>query len=177
MKKLVLLLFISISSFAQETEFKFTKDGITDYLVIPIEGKTASELYSQTLNWISKTYNEPDNIIKAKIENDYIRISAQSKNLIVFNQFGKSYYNARYQIEISFQDGKYKFDVISVDLLNTQSKPEMPLTDMSEYYKPDGKLKNNYKYYPESFTNFFNTLNNELKSYLIQDNKSKKKDW
>ena len=177
MKTIIAFLLFSCSLLAQETEFKFTKDGITDYLVIQVPNKTASELYQQTINWINTYYKNPEKVIKAKIENDYIRIEGFAPSLIVYNVLGKTRYDGLYQIEISFQDGKYKFDIISVDLLNTKSNPHMTLVDMSEYYKPDGKLKNLYKYYPESFTVFFNNLNTELKLYLSEDKNQTKKNW
>ena len=54
MKKILLvLLLINGIVNAQETEFKFTKDGFTDFVVISIEGKTASELFKKTLDWVS----------------------------------------------------------------------------------------------------------------------------
>lgn len=178
MKKLFYsLLLITSLGFSQSTEFTFTKDGITDYLVVEVPGKTAAELYQQTISWINTYYKTPEKVIKAKIENDYIRIEGFAQSLIVFNVIGKTRYDGLYQLEISFQEGKYKFDVISVDLLNTKSDPHMTLTNMSEYYKPDGKLKNLYKYYPYSFTSYFNGVQNSLYEYLNGTNTAKKKDW
>jgi hypothetical protein len=76
MKKilLVLLMLAGFYSNAQETEFKFAKEGFTDYVVGTVEGKTAQELYKKTLDWVSVTYKNPKEVIKAQIENDYIRI-------------------------------------------------------------------------------------------------------
>jgi hypothetical protein len=174
---LYLLLLISSLGFSQAKEFSFTKDGITDFLVIDVPGQTPESLYSKTLDWINTYYKSPKEVIKATILNDYIRIQGFSRELIVFNILGKKYYDASYQIEISFKEGKYKFDVIEVLLLNTMSDPNMSLTNINEYYKKSGELKGNYKYYPESFTSFFNKINHDLENFLNGTTSAKRKDW
>ena len=91
---------------------------------------------------------------------------------------GKKYYDADYTIEISLKDGKYKFDVISVNLLGTNSDPKMELSNMNEYYKSNGQIKSNYKYFPEVFPAYFNQLNKELFDFISSENiPSKKSDW
>lgn len=171
-----LLLFTSLG-FCQSTEFTFTKDGITDYLVVEVPNKTASELYTQTINWINTYYKNPESVIRAKIENDYIRWIGTSSDFVVLNVFGKAYISSSYQIEVSFQDGKYKFDLIDINILQTKGDPNMTLTNMSEYYKSNGEVKGRYKYYPEAFTSFFNEMNKNLFDYLLGNSKKTKKDW
>ena len=75
MKKILLLVLLTFStlSFGQETEFKFTKNGFTDFVVTTIENKTQQELYKKTLDWIQVTYKNPKEVLLAQIENDYIR--------------------------------------------------------------------------------------------------------
>lgn len=179
MKKLFLLLLLA-SNFiwGQETEFKFSKERFTDYVVIDCPGKTQAELYKKAVEWVMVNYKNPNEVLKAKIENDYFRINGFSRNLLCFNGMGKTFYDAEYQIEVSFKDGKYKFDVVAVSLLNTKSDPKIELQNMSEYYKEDGKIRGTYKYFPEVFPVFFNDLNKSLKDFIISGGvDSKKSDW
>lgn len=178
MKK-ILYAFLLITSlgFSQSKEFTFTNQGITDYLVIEVPGKTAAELYSQTINWINTYYKNPESVIRAKIENDYIRWIGTSSDFVVLNVFGKANISSSYQIEVSFQDGKYKFDLIDINILETKGDPNMTLTNMSEYYKSNGEVKGRYKYYPEAFTSFFNEMNKNLFNYLSGNTPQRKKDW
>lgn len=178
MKKLFYAVFLFTSlGFSQSKEFTFNKDGITDYLVVEVPGKTAAELYQQTINWIKMSYKNPDSVIKATIENDYVRFMGSSTRLLCFNNLGKNCYDSNYQIEVSFQDGKYKFDLIEVNLLGTKSDPHMTLTDMSEYYKSNGQIKGTYKYFPEIFPSFFNDINKSLLNYVSGETQQRKKDW
>lgn len=56
---------------APPTEFMVNKEQeLTDFLVISCEGKTKEELYKKTMEWISKTYNNPSEVVKAQVEND-----------------------------------------------------------------------------------------------------------
>lgn len=70
MKNIILLLVLSVFSLghSQESEFKFTKDGLTDFVVSPVNGKTQSELYKKALDWVSYSFKEPGEVIKANIE-------------------------------------------------------------------------------------------------------------
>ena len=179
MKKILLvLLLINGIVNAQETEFKFTKDGFTDFVVISIEGKTASELFKKTLDWVSVTYKNPKEVIKAQIENDYIRIEGSSKDLVCFNAMGKSCNTAKYTIEISFKDGKYKFDIIkNIEYLYEAGWAEIRLDKTEIYYSKKGEIRSTYKYFPE-IADYFNNLNKDLESFLKSETiPSKKSDW
>lgn len=191
MKRIILglIAFMSFSSNAQETEFKFKndkKEGFTDYVVGNIEGKTAQELYKKTLDWVAVTFKNPKEVIKAQIENDYIRIEGAKLNMLCIKSLGMSYCsNARYQIEISFKDGKYKFDVTKLEQYTPPSQyvvnsgwSEVELTNTSYCYKENGDLKSLFKLYPSAIESEFNALNASLKDFLKSDAiPSKKSDW
>lgn len=185
MKKIVLALLIGFCGFAQETEFKFSKEGFTDYVVTEVSGKTQSELYKKAIDWVAVTYKNPKEVIKAQIENDYIRIQGATSTMVVFSIMGsKSYYDARYQVEISFKDGKYKFDLIEIEYYTPASKygaggwSYLVLSPLDYMYNKKGELKGNFKLIPDNVINHFNALNKDLESFLKSDTiPSKKSDW
>lgn len=171
---------------AQETEFKFTKDGFTDYVIGAVDGKTSSELYKKALDWVSVTYKNPKEVIKAQIENDYIRIEGAKSKMLCVKSLGMTSCNdARYQIEISFKDGKYKFDLIKLEQYIAPSQYttisgwlEVGLANTSVYFKENGDLKNIFKLMPPAIETEFNELNQSLKEFLKSDTiPSKKNDW
>lgn len=183
---LLLLMLVSFYSNAQETEFKCTKEGFTDYIVGIVEGKTSQELYKKTLDWVSYTYKNPKEVIKAQIENDYIRIEGAKSNLLCIKSLGLlNCSDVRYQIEISFKDGKYKFDLTKLEQYIPPSQYtvtsgwiEVRLTDTSLYYKDNGDLRSFYKLYPTAIETEFNSLNTSLKDFLKSDTiPSKKTEW
>ena len=185
MKKtlLIFFLFYTCFLFAQESEFTLSKEGLTDYIVTECTGKTQSEIYKKTLNWISFTYNTPSEVLKASIENEYVRIEGSSNNMIVLNSFGKVYCSAKYQIEISFKDGKYKFDITELKYFNkeTLSEPtwkEFNLNKANIYYSRRGQISSIFKYLPDTLPKYLNELNVSLKKFVMSDNiPSKREGW
>lgn len=182
MKKILLLMFF-VSAFmnAQQTEFTFDNTkGMTDFIVTPIEGKSAPEIYKKIVEWIKVTYKNPDKVILSTIENEYIRFEGSSETLYSINiiMSGKTYFNSKYQIEISIKDNKYKFDLISMQNYNPRSQystgtwsdniifnKNTEKEGLATFYKKDGTLKSMWKYLPE-VPSYFNELNKSMFVYI-----------
>ncbi|RVT78543.1 DUF4468 domain-containing protein [Flavobacterium sufflavum] len=178
MKK-IFSLFILITSIihAQETEFTFTPEkGMTDYIVISVEGKTAPEIYKKVIEWIKINYKNPDKVILSTIENEYIRFEGIGENAFSYeNMYGKGFKDIKYQIEIYIKDGKYKFDVIKYEnWFSGNSSESASWYEIPEYknnlteerlknifYRKNGKPRETNKYFYENI-NYFNTLNKSL---------------
>ena len=170
--KTILLSFLFFTAFvnAQETEFSFTLEkGLTDFIITPVEGKTSAEIYKKTLDWIKETYKNPDKVILMTVENELIRFEGSSDSFYALNLMGKQYQNSRYLIEVNFKDGKYKFDLISIEsfsqgwnkltFFNYHTSKEF--LDNTTVFKKDGTLRSTFKYLPE-VPIYFNNLNKSL---------------
>lgn len=176
------MLGVALSAIAMNAQEKFelTPAGFTDFVVTTVPDKTQSDLYKKTMDWLQVTYKNPDEVIKAKIENDYIRIEGSSPDLVTINALGRTPNLTRYQIEIGFKDGKYKFDLLSLEYYHKASVKWLPvkLDDGSDYFNKKGELRSVAKYYPE-ISDYFNNLNNSLKDYIEGKSatSAKKNDW
>ena len=185
MKKIIYILLVTFSvtnlSFSQENKFTLTKDGLTDFIVTPVETKTAIQIYKKTVEWILRTYKDPKEVIKAEIENDYIRIEGASNSLICINASGSKICNpTKYVIEISVKEGKYKFDILDLSQFSSQSNSwfhfKFDAEQMKNAYDKKGELKKYCMYYPE-IPEYFNSLNENLKNFILETNSETKKDW
>lgn len=179
MKKIaILLLFVIGTMSAQETEFTFDNTkGMTDYVVNNMEGKTASEIYKKVIEWIKITYKNPDKVILTTIENEYVRFEGASGSFYSVNipLMGKSFQETKYQIEISVKDGKYKFDIISMENYLAPSQYSRggwsdnvffngnldKETLEKTIYRKDGTLRSAWKYLNDVPV-YFNDLNKSL---------------
>jgi hypothetical protein len=181
MKNLILmgaLLLLSMVSFGQETEFKFTREGFTDFVVTSIDSAKQNDLYKKTLEWVQVNYNTPSEVLKGQIENQYIRIEGVSKNALCIKSFGTNTCSSvKYQIEISFKDGKYKFDVIELSQYYTGGWYKLYLDAPKLYYKDNGEIRPVYSQYPENIENVFNSLNKSLEAFLKSEKATPKTDW
>lgn len=173
MKKIIILFFLLLTklAFSQEIEFKLSKEGFTDFLVIDCKNMSQSELYKKTLDWINVTYNTPSEVIKGKIENDYIRIEGFANNVISSG--------TKYQIEISFKDEKYKFDIIKIEFISgfDGQWKEFDIINADKYVDNEGHIVRKPKVW-NRVIKYFNTLNSSLKGFVLSEQiPSKKKDW
>lgn len=185
MKKFIYILIVTISfanlSLSQENKFTLTKEGLTDFIVTPVENKTAIQIYKKTVEWISKTYNDPKEVIKAEIENDYIRIEGVSNSLICINASGTRICNpTTYVIEISVKEGKYKLDVMDLSQFSSQTNSwfhfKFDAEQMKNAYDKKGELTKYCIHYPE-IPEFFNSLNEDLKNYILETKSTTENDW
>jgi hypothetical protein len=162
-----LLMLVGFYSNAQETEFTFTAEkGMTDFIVTPVEGKNATEIYKKAIEWIKVTFKNPDKVILSTIENEFIRFEGVSD--IIRSK-------KKYQIEISIKDGEYKFDLINLQENYALNQREVPLWNTScvnfntnstkksieNMYKSNGRYTGCFGYIPK-FLIFFNDLNKSL---------------
>lgn len=190
MKKFLLffLLTAAISIAAQnnvpDSVFSYTAAGFSDFIVQQTPGKSSADLYKRTLDWAQYYFKSQPKVVKAKIENEYIRIEAYQMGLISFNVLLKSPCDTYYQLEIWFKDGRYKMDVTELKyyIPATQNMPDrwdsFPAQNNGDLvYKKDGTPKTFYKYIPEGLTTYFNQLNRDLLRFIKDSNQSNQGSW
>lgn len=144
MKKILLLFFLC--SFMYGQKLVVTPNGLrssddleNSYVIIPVEGKTANELYSSALKYIHTTYKNPESVIKGNIENEFLSFSThQSGFMIIKVSFLKVAYSIDYTCALSFKDGKVKFEIASIEMYE---KGNFPLL-----FKGQGALSGYYIY-------------------------------
>jgi hypothetical protein len=178
MKKLIVLIFIlnTIHGFSQD-KFKYGEKGLLpEYLVNELKSKSKEELFKQTKKWVIETFKNPDEVLKATIENEMIRIEGYKENLVSINSLGmKTTYPGTYTIEIEFKEGKFKFEPISLQYIS-QGNRDIPLHDGSWAFKNNGKVRGVWKDYPSAIESIFQELNDDLLSFL-KSNDNEKDDW
>ena len=166
----VLILVSSFQIFGQSEhpeKFEYSTEGINNYVVTKVEGKTANEIYKKTETWIKETYRNPDKVLIMNIENEKARINGIASDLFISKNMN---FPLEYVIEISIKEGKYKFDLIS--LKTSQSGEDYRKIPN---FKTDKKLIRWYGETPYRIEKYFNRLNESLKIYILE--KKKKDDW
>ena len=124
MKKLILFSLICLSATAYGQKLTVTPNGLKDandtektFVVINADGKTAKELYDNAIKYINKNYKSPDEVIKGKVEGEYLKFITHVSNFLTVNNSGaKILIDANYTIELNFKEGKAKFEVIALDM-------------------------------------------------------------
>lgn len=188
-KQFILYSFVcTVMLFGQNTQFEITDEGLTKYIVTEIPGVAKEVAYKKTLDWINKVFNTPNKVIKGNIENEYVRIEGITENAVRYPIIGGTIFRPiKFEIEVSFKNDKYKFEVKSLKEKNLEypSVSIVPFkeTDFSKTsnlkgYNPvrksNGEFRNWYKY-AYDIPIYFNSLNISLKEYITEKNKND--DW
>ncbi len=151
MKKILLLALILFSSLTFAQKLKVTPNGLKDsenseksFVVIPVEGKTAKQLYDETVKYINKNYKSAEDVIKGKTEGEYLKfVTYAPKFISVKNGWDKIPFNAKFTIELNFKDGKVKYEIIELEMYN-DAKYNLSFTGsgLSFFiYNKNGELK------------------------------------
>lgn len=157
---------------AQNNPFDYSKDGFnTTSVITEVDGLTSEELYNKTLKWIKTNYTNPDEVINTTIENEKVRFTGVKQN---FTSSSSVLFTVRYIIEVSFKDGRYKFDIIDNQTRNNQVIDYFPydLKDGSRIYKDNGKPRKIAVVLFDGFKDLYNDIYNDLYSHLTSN-----KDW
>ncbi|OFY42380.1 MAG: hypothetical protein A2X18_10865 [Bacteroidetes bacterium GWF2_40_14] len=131
MKNLVLLSILLICTYSYGQKFSVSPNGLRDannteksFIIIPVEGKTAKELYDQAIKYININYKSPDNVIKGKIEGEYLRFNTYAPHFIIIkNVLARAPFNAKFSTELSFKDGKIKYEIIDLEIYSEANYP------------------------------------------------------
>jgi hypothetical protein len=174
--KTLLLTFITTSAFAQETAFKFSKEGLTDFIVVTYDG-SAKDTYNRAQAWVKDNAKKGYKVISF-VEGEKMTIEGGKENFLCSKAGGTNVCTyGTFTIEINFKDGKYKFAAIGLSEKPNNSTNVIvhDLNDFSEYYDKDGSLKKYKDDVPPAYENLFNELNKSLMVFM--DKKKKEENW
>jgi hypothetical protein len=171
MKKLFLLLvLVAISGFSQE-KITITPTGVAP-IVIEMEGKTAAELFKKTKEWINTYYKNPQEVLKAEIENEMIRIDGFAVGGYKTKGLGMiTNYDYDYTLEIQFKDNKLRYNYLVGTFWAGRARCSY---DYSDFFKEDGSVRKVHQYSYETINESINANYLSLKDYLLGKTKS---DW
>lgn len=174
LRTLLLMAFVTASTFAQETEFKFSKDGLTDFIVTTYDSP-AKDSYNRALAWVKENKGYK---ILSSVENEKITFQGVKDNFLCSKAGGTNVCSfATFTIEVTFKDGRYKFDALDLTEKSSNSTTYFmhELKDFSEYYNKDGSLKKYKDGVSVAYETLFNDLNKSLIAFM--DKKKKAENW
>ena len=156
----IFLFCVTANTFSQtqSDKFEYTEVGLNKNVVVEIPSKTKEEIFTKTMNWVKETWTNPDAVLKMKIDNEKIRVGAIAKDIIKVKGYP---FSLNYVIEISFKDNKYKFEIVSLTTENTADYLNLP------NFKTDKRMIKNFGNTPTDIENYFNSLNQKLKNYIL----------
>ncbi|KKN36664.1 hypothetical protein LCGC14_0771310 [marine sediment metagenome] len=156
-------------------QLKLTPLGV-EAIVVELDSSKASDIYKKSLVWLQETYKNPDEVLKANIENEKIRINGFANNAWSFKALGmEQFMDMEYSVEISFKDGKYRFDyTIGQFYTNAGTKA---LYTYSSFYKKNGEVRKMYQDAVPTLELTMNSLSQSFYNYASGITTEKDDDW
>lgn len=178
MKKRILLIITLIScslTFAQDLpKLKLTPSGV-EPIVVTAENMSAADIYKKSLEWVQETYKNPDEVLKANIENKKIRIEGFSPDALSFKNMVVVTWGISYTLEISFKDGKCRYDY-RINHFNGEDGGEVKIT-YANFYKKNGDIRKTYIPAVSSLENTINDLLLNYYNYITGKTDAANEDW
>jgi hypothetical protein len=145
------------------------------------KGGSAAELYQKTINWVNENYKSPEDVIKGKIENEYIKISGSLDALVLTNILGLAQtYDGRYTMEFRFKDGRFKVEILSTEIYISTGQYTSVWKDFTLNFKvANRKGKDTYggvKSY-ERANSYFNEIVDDIVNYKEGNSSASDDDW
>ena len=154
----ILLLLISITTFGQPS-VQLDSKGYYE-VVVEIEN---DNLFQNSINWLNTYYENPDKVLKGKIDSEYLRVSAKHRE-------GNGIPAFDYTLEINLKPNKYR-----IRYQITELTAGGMTWKFSSYYKADGRLKKMNKNKVERIeAEVHSTLSNHFQ-YLMKSKEDN--DW
>jgi hypothetical protein len=164
---LALVLMLNLTSFGQSDSILVSMTGTNQVIVKSKEN--SSVIYNRTLNWVNKTYKNPDKVIVGKQENRYVTVSGFDQNVMSFVSLGMNYsYDMSYHIYMTVLDTGVNF-YLAIDKISLSTTPGKNSLYCSSFYKKDGTPRENYADLKKQLER---SLNNLLNSYRTELNNS-----
>ena len=186
-KQLFLLSFLLLNYIGFSQEYVVTPNGLKDksnmentFLIIETPDKIAAELYENAFKYINENYKNPDEVIKGKTENEYLRFETYVPQFTKVNNSGtKLDVSMKYTTELRFKDGKVRFEITALSITADNGGRSVEFSGSiwkgyPIYNKKNGDLK-----LPETkseIENYFNTKVTEITNFL-SDKKTNNEDW
>ncbi|SFT72959.1 protein of unknown function [Chryseobacterium formosense] len=127
-KKILFFLLLVVSFLVSAQKMVLLPTGLMDaenvevrknYIVLNIANKTSKQLYDESIKFINKNYKNPDEVIKGKTEGEYLKFVTYAPHFInVKNGLAKVPFNVEYTTELSFKDGRVKYEIIDLRIFN-----------------------------------------------------------
>lgn len=172
-----LLLVLAQFANAQDyPKFVLTKDGV-EPIVVEFDSMSSATLHAKAFKWIQKSYKSPQDVIKANLEGEEIRIEGFKEGALYYTTMGKKIFlDTEYILTIQFKDRRVRliYQPGQFWITGYSTKASM---DYTTFFKKSGELKGAYSDCKPSLEESMNEVATSLCDFLNDMGEKAKDDW
>jgi hypothetical protein len=174
---ITILTIAPLATFAQGHEWTVVGNKATMQSVITAPGQDANQIYKHVNRWLLATFKNPEHVVKARIESEYVRGDAYHAN--VYQLGALSSVDFRYTFTIDIKDEKLRL-TLSRGLVLYDNPQQRNIVQPLEYYFGLIEKKKKKTDHPRKLIAAINTMSSELVRSLqnyLQTEYSMQDDW
>ena len=123
------------------------------------ETKISDDLiYNRAIEWVNKTYQNPDKVLTGKVPNKSLNLNGYASNSFYYKSLGIAYfYNTSYGIYITIDKGRVEF-IFDEKKHTVSGTGATAMFDSQSWFKEDGEYRKAYNSAKETYENTINNL-------------------
>lgn len=185
MKNIVLffLIFLPTSAFCQY--FVVTPKGLRNandtsktYVVVTIDSLTTEQIFRNSVNYIQKVYNVPNNVVRGQVPNKFLKYITSASNVC---KIWKDSIDVSYVTSLTFKERKIRYEINNIELFtyfySSTDKRYYSFVDdplIRGIFNKNGEVKEESA--KRLLEDYFNNEFNFVVSYL-NGSRIKKEEW
>lgn len=165
-----IILMLSRPGFCQDADWRLVEGKAIVEKSLLVPGKSADEIYKEISRWLNKAYEEPEKILKARLENEYLRGAAYTVNCVEYTAHSKADLQYSFAFEIKNEVVVFKiFDAFIVYDFTEDDDWSYPVEDyvfIKNFEKRERRKKDSERILT-SLTYFSNSMFQDVENFLI----------
>ena len=161
-----MLIMASLDALSQSPEWRLINGQAVAEKKFMIPGKSARDLYKEIHRWLIRKYENPEDVIKARLEDEYLRGEGYTSKFVKSNDRISPALRYTFSFDVKDEEVTFKiFDAVIVDSNLQDNDAEYPIED----FLKDGKkrVKSNRDEILASVTAFSASMFQTLEAALI----------
>lgn len=170
-----ILMLQSQNSFCQTSDWSLVGGKAIAEKKILIPGKTQSDIYRDVYRWIIKIYKDPEDILKARLEGEYLRGVGYYRNCVKFGSLSSA--DLQYSFTFDIKDNEVVFKLYNAFLLYSYSQDDDGMRPVESFLVDVTSPKKKRKYSEteavlSGLNEFSSSLFKSLEIYLQGESKN-----
>ncbi len=170
-----MLVIFSLTAFSQTTDWNLVGGKAVAEKRITMPAKTQNDIYKEVYRWLMKIYKDPEDILKARLEDEYLRGVGYYKNCVKFGSLSSA--DLQYSFTFEIKSGEVVFKLYNAFFLYSYSQDDDGMRPVEGFLLDVNSPRKKGRYNENetvlsSLNEFSATLFTSLESHLQGESKN-----
>lgn len=170
-----ILVIFSLSAFSQTADWNLVDGKAVAVKKISMPGKSQNNVYKEVYRWLMKIYRDPEDILKARLEDEYLRGVGYYRDCVKFGSLSSS--DLQYNFTFEIKDGEVVFKLHNAFFMYSYAQDDDGMRPVEDFLDDVSNPKKKRRYSEtetvlSSLNEFSTALFTSLESHLQGESKN-----